>query len=170
MRNTTGLLPHDISPSTAWHPPHALTTSISGSHLKASQTFHPAKHLQLPRARRSSQWRVIASRGPDVDRRHAPSPAELLFFCFPLQTGTLALQKSTRSLTAGSRIPLLVNNTHRNPSCTWDGASITLPGCRVGVQEPYLFLMAKSTSSAQCMEACYEEAIGKCGFQKQEPD
>lgn len=72
-----GALPHGSSPGPAGHPLRDLTLSRAflAPYLKASQTFLLTKDLQLPRTRRSSQWRVIASRGPDVERRHAPSPA-----------------------------------------------------------------------------------------------
>lgn len=134
-------LPHGSSPGRAGHPPHAVTPSHAflAPYLKASQTFLPAKHLQLPHTKHSSQRRVIASRGPDVDRRHVSSLRQASHPPLSLQTGTFALQKSAGLLKARSRIPLSTDNIHQNLPCTWDGADITLPGCRVGVHEPALF-------------------------------
>lgn len=167
-----GALPHGSPPGPTGHPPHAVTPSHAflAPYLKASQPFLPAKHLQLPHTRRSSQQRIIASRGPDVDRRHTPSPRRASRPLLSLQTGTFALQNSGGLLKAGSRIPLSTNNIHQNLPCIWDGADITLPGRRVGVHEPSLFPMAASISSAQRVEARDEEAIGGCHFQKQGPD
>lgn len=66
-----------VSQQLSRHLPHAVPPShaLLSPYLKASSTFLPAKHLQLPHRRRSSQRGIIASRGPDVNRRQAPSPA-----------------------------------------------------------------------------------------------
>ena len=165
-----GALPHGSFPGPSGHPPHAIAPSqaLLAPYLKASQTFLLAKHLQLPHTRRSSQRRVIASSGPDVDRRHAPSPARASHPLPSLQTGSFALQKTAGQSKARSKIPLSINNVCQNLSYTWDGAGITLPGCRVGVHEPSLFLMAMS--SAQCAGVHDEEATGwGCHCQKREP-
>lgn len=90
-----GALPHGSSSSPAGHPSHTISPSpaLLVPYLKASQPFLLVKQLQLPQTRHSSRQHVIASREPDVDRRHTPSPAGTLHPLSSLQTGTFALRK-----------------------------------------------------------------------------
>lgn len=135
-----GALPHGSNPGPAGHPP-MLSPCPMHFWLLISKHLRHFSLLQLGHTRH--QQCLIPSKGPDADRRHGASHPLL-----SLQTGTFALPRIAGLLKAGSRIPVSTNSIQQNLPYTWDGADITLPGCRAGVHEPSLFPAATSISSA----------------------